>query len=104
LLNNTDPWTEVDGERASLKTTHPSLTDMSVRKALNLLVDRNAVQEHIYGRTGRATPNFLNNPERFASKKTSFEFNIEKAIKLLEDGGWKVGADGVREKDGIKLK
>src|SRR4051812_30333902 len=24
-INNTDPWTEVDGERASLKTKHPSL-------------------------------------------------------------------------------
>ena len=24
-LNNTDPWTEVDGERSSLKTEHPSL-------------------------------------------------------------------------------
>jgi len=103
-VNNTDPWTEVDGERASVKTKHPSLTDMAVRKALNLLVDRKSVQEHIYGRTGRATANFLNNPERFASKKTSFEFNVDKAIKLLDDAGWKPGADGIREKNGVKLK
>ena len=26
-LNNTDPWTEVDGERSSLKTKHPILSD-----------------------------------------------------------------------------
>src|SRR5262249_42581520 len=37
-LNNTDPWTEVDGERSSLKTKHPFLTDPAVRQALNLLV------------------------------------------------------------------
>src|SRR6201994_2938398 len=39
-VNFTDPWTEVDGERASLKTKHPSLSDPAVRQALNLLVDR----------------------------------------------------------------
>src|SRR6185369_13320696 len=30
-LNSTDPWTEVDGERASIKTKHPILTDTAVR-------------------------------------------------------------------------
>ena len=39
-LNSTDPWTEVDGERSSLKTKHPMLTDPAVRQALALLVDR----------------------------------------------------------------
>ncbi|MFX4802004.1 ABC transporter substrate-binding protein, partial [Acinetobacter baumannii] len=29
---------------------------------------------------------------------------MEKASKMLEDAGWKVGADGIREKDGKKLK
>ncbi|MEQ9136399.1 MAG: peptide ABC transporter substrate-binding protein [Thalassobaculum sp.] len=103
-LNNTDPWTEVDGARSDISTKHPSLTDMAVRKALNVLVDRQAVEDHIYGRTGKATANFLNNPERFASKKTSFELNVEKAIKLLDEGGWKPGSDGIREKNGVKLK
>src|SRR6202035_3545937 len=37
LLNNTDPWTEVDGERSSIKTSHSCLTDPAVRNALNLL-------------------------------------------------------------------
>lgn len=103
-LNNTDPWTEVDGERASMKTKHPFLTDPAVRQALNLLVDRQSVQDHIYGRGGIATRNFLNNPKRFRSSKTDFEFNVEKAIKILEDGGWKVGSGGIREKDGKQLK
>ena len=61
-LNYTDPWKEVDGERSSLKTKHPFLTDPAVRQALNLLVDRASVQEQIYGRTGIATANFLNAP------------------------------------------
>jgi peptide/nickel transport system substrate-binding protein len=66
--NQTDPWKEVDGERSSLKTTHPFLTDPAVRQALNLLVDRAGIQEQIYGRLGQVSANFLNAPSRFQSK------------------------------------
>jgi peptide/nickel transport system substrate-binding protein len=103
-LNNTDPWTEVDGERSSLKTKHPFLTDPAVRQALSLLVDRASVQEQIYGRTAITTANFLNAPARFASKNTKWEFNVDKANQVLEQAGWKKGADGIRAKDGKKLK
>ena len=102
--NFTDPWKEVDGERASIKTTHPSLSDPAVRQALNLLVDRASMQEQIYGRTGIATANFLNQPSRFASKSTKWEFNVDKANQILEAAGWKKGSDGIRAKDGKKLK
>jgi peptide/nickel transport system substrate-binding protein len=103
-LNSTDPWTEVDGERSSLKTKHPTLTDPAVRQAMGLLVDRKSVEDHIYGRTGVATANFLNNPERFKSKTMQWEFNIDKASDILEKAGWKKGPDGIRAKDGKKLK
>jgi peptide/nickel transport system substrate-binding protein len=103
-LNSTDPWTEVDGERSSLKTKHPTLTDPAVRQALALLVDKDSVEKYIYGRTGKATANFIDNPERFRSKTTKYEFNIDKANALLDKAGWAKGADGVRAKDGKKLK
>ena len=103
-LNNTDPWTEVDGERSSATTRHPVFSDPAVRRALAMLVDRAAVQKHIYGRTGIATGNFLNNPPRFTSKNTRWEFNVEKANQVLDAAGWKRGPDGVRAKDGRKLK
>ncbi len=102
-LNNTDPWTTVDGERSSSKTKHPFLTDPAVRNAVNLLVDRASVHKYIYGRTGVDTANFVNAPEKFASKSTSYEFNIAKAIQLLDEDGWTPGADGVRQKNGVKL-
>jgi peptide/nickel transport system substrate-binding protein len=104
LLNNTDPWKEVDGERSSLKTKHPFLTEPAVRQAMALLVDKDSVEKHIYGRTGKATANFVNNPSKFRSTTTKYEFNVEKASKLLEDAGWKKGADGIREKGGVKMK
>jgi peptide/nickel transport system substrate-binding protein len=102
-LNNTDPWTEVGGERSSARTKHPLLSDSAVRQALTLLVDRKSVQDYIYGRTGIATGNFLNNPEKYRSKNTNWEFSIEKANQVLEAGGWKRGSDGIRAKDGKKL-
>jgi peptide/nickel transport system substrate-binding protein len=103
-VNFTDPWTEVGGERASAKTKHPSLQYPEVREALSLLVDKDSVQKYIYGRTGIAVANFINYPERFASKNTAYEFNVDKANALLDKAGWKKGADGIREKDGKKLK
>jgi peptide/nickel transport system substrate-binding protein len=103
-LNTTDPWTEVDGERSSIKTKHPTLSDPAVRQALNVLVDRGSVQEEIYGRTGIATANFVNAPARYVSKNTKWEFNVDKANQILDAAGWKRGADGIRAKDGKKLK
>ncbi|WP_426411252.1 peptide ABC transporter substrate-binding protein [Bradyrhizobium ganzhouense] len=103
-VNFTDPNTEIDGERSSLKTKHPILSDPKVRQALALLVDRDSVKKAIYGRAGRTTANYLNGPEEFVSKNTKWEFSVEKASALLDEAGWKTGADGVREKDGKKLK
>ncbi len=56
MLNVTDPWTEVDGERSSVKTKHPTLTDPAVRQAINLLIDRDSVEKFIYGRAARRPP------------------------------------------------
>jgi len=102
--NFTDPWKEVEGERSSPKSKHPFLSDPAVRQALGLLVDRSSVQEQIYGRTGISTANFLNAPERFRSKTTKWEFNVDKANQILDAAGWKRGGDGIREKGGLKLK
>ena len=46
----------------------------------------------------------LTNPEKFRSKTAKYEFNVDKAIDVLEKAGWKKGADGIRAKDGKKLK
>jgi len=103
-LNVTDPSVEVDGERSSIKTKHPLFSDPAVRTAINLLIDRDSVQKYIYGRTGVATANFLNNPKRFRSPNTKYEFNIAKANQILEKAGWKKGSDGIRAKGGKQLK
>ena len=103
-LNTTDPNTEVDGERSSIKTVHPTFSDKAVRQAMALLVDRASVEKFIYGRTGVATGNYLNNPPPYVSKNTPKEFNIDKANAILDKAGWVKGADGIRAKGGKQLK
>ena len=103
-LNAADPWSELDGERSHPKSKHPIFSEAAVREALNYLVDRSSIQQHVYGRTGIVTANFVNAPERFNSKNTSWEFSVDKASRELDAAGWVRGADGVRAKGGRKLK
>jgi len=103
-VNHADPSIEVDGERSSPKSRHPILSDGAVREALTLLLDRKSIQGFVYGRAGVATPNFLNNPARLNSPNIKDEFSIERANAVLDAAGWKRGGDGIRAKDGRKLK
>lgn len=102
--NQSDPWSEVNGERSSPKASHPFLTDQSVRTALSLLVDRVSIQEHLVSRTGRITANFLNAPEQFRSRNVAWEFSIDRANQILDQAGWVRGVDGMRAKESTRLK
>ncbi len=104
LLNSTDPNVEVDGERSSLKTKHPTFSDPAVRQAISLLIDRESVHKYIYGRGGAVTSNVVINPPPDRSPNTHAEFNVEKAIAILDQAGYKPGPDGIRAKDGKQLK
>ena len=103
-LNVTDPNQEVDGERSSIRTTHPAFADPAVLQAMSLLVDRNSIQQFIYGRGGEQTANFLNNPRRFRSENLRTEFSIQKANEVLDAAGWARGRDGIRAKNNVRLR
>lgn len=103
-LNASDPASEVDGERSSPRSRHPQFSDPALRQAMALLLDRQGIQDFVFGRAGTATPNILNNPERFRSPNRRPVFSVEQANALLDGAQWTRGAGGVREKDGRKLK
>jgi peptide/nickel transport system substrate-binding protein len=103
-LNRADPWTEVDGERSSLKAPHPFLVDPLVRQAYNVLLDRRTIAHQLYGAAGQVTSNFLDSPTRFQSPHTRWEFDLQKAAQLLDQAGWRRSNDGVRGKDGRRMK
>jgi len=105
FLNFTDPNKEVDGERSSLKSPHPFFTDLKVRQAFALGCDRDTIIAGIYGRGGVVGVNILEDPPQYRSQspKNKPEFNLAKANALLDEAGWKKGAGGYREKDGVQM-
>ncbi len=101
-FNFSDPNTEVDGQRSQKDTPHPILTDKAVRDAINLAINRTLIAGEFYGDESLATPNILTGIEFFESPNTSWEFDLEKAAQVLEEGGWTLEGD-VRTKDGVEL-
>ncbi len=66
-----------------------------------LASDRQTVADQLYGPAGKATPNILVAPEKFASQNTSFEFNLDKAKQTLDAAGW---TGSPRAKGGVPIK
>jgi len=104
-MNLTDPSADLpEGERSTTAHPHPILSDVNVRKALSMAIDRQALVDVGYGTAGQPTCNVVPAPEAFASDNVDcIKQDMEGAKALLDAAGWKVGADGIREKDGKKL-
>ncbi|NBO21072.1 MAG: peptide ABC transporter substrate-binding protein, partial [Rhodobacteraceae bacterium] len=104
-MNLTDPSPDLaEGERSTPKHAHPILSDIKVRQALSMAIDRQTLVDVGYGTAGRPTCNLVPAPELYASDNTGcLKQDMDGAKALLDEAGWKVGADGIREKDGKKL-
>ncbi|MDV4143880.1 peptide ABC transporter substrate-binding protein [Shimia sp. FJ5] len=105
-MNMTDPSPDLAPDvRATRKAPHPFLTDLNVRKALSMAIDRELLVEIGYGQAGRPTCNLVPGPAVYASDNTEcFTQDIEGAKALLDEAGW-VDSDGngIRDKDGVEL-
>ena len=104
-MNMTDPSADLpEGERSTSKHPHPILSDIKVRTALSMAIDRQILVDVGYGAGGAPTCNIVPAPAMYVSDNTGcLKQDIEGAKALLDAAGWKVGADGIREKDGKKL-
>ncbi|HSF64673.1 MAG TPA: peptide ABC transporter substrate-binding protein [Paracoccaceae bacterium] len=105
-VNMTDPSPSLpEGERSTAKHPHPFLTDLRVRKALSMAIDRELLVEVGYGQAGRATCNLVPAPAIYASDNTDcLVQDLDGARALLEEAGWTdTNGDGIRDKDGKKL-
>ncbi|MBR9843085.1 MAG: peptide ABC transporter substrate-binding protein [Rhodobacteraceae bacterium] len=104
-MNMTDPNPALDADtRATRKAPHPFLTDINVRKALSMAIDRNLLVEIGYGQAGRPTCNLVPGPAVYASDNTDcLTQDIAGANAMLDAAGWVKGSDGVRAKDGVRL-
>ncbi|GAB4492228.1 MAG: peptide ABC transporter substrate-binding protein [Anaerolineales bacterium] len=81
---------------------HPILSDLRVRQAIQYAIDKQLLADTLlFGNVKVGTTVLPSGP--FACPQPPSEFNPEKAKALLEEAGWKVGTDGIREKDGLRL-
>tara|TARA_R110002033_G_scaffold97917_2_gene146339 strand:+ start:1122 stop:2843 length:1722 start_codon:yes stop_codon:yes gene_type:complete len=105
-MNLTNPSPDLPPEtRSTVAEPHPILSDVKVRKALSMAIDRELLTEVGYGKAGAPTCNLVPAPAIYASDNTDcLVQDLEGAKALLEEAGWTdSNGDGVREKDGMKL-
>ena len=104
-MNMTDPSADLpEGERSTAAHPHPILSDIKVRHALSMAIDRQTLVDVGYGAGGAASCNIVPAPAAWASDNTGcIKQDLEGAKKLLDEAGWVAGADGIRAKDGKKL-
>ncbi|TME29698.1 MAG: peptide ABC transporter substrate-binding protein [Chloroflexi bacterium] len=107
LINFADPNSDTGGARAEPTTKHPFFSDLNVRKAFAMAVDRKSIGEQLYGPAGQASCNIVTSPPDVVSKNTGSmdvcKYDIDGANKLLDQAGWAKGADGIREKGGVRM-
>ncbi|TCZ75140.1 ABC transporter substrate-binding protein [Paenibacillus albiflavus] len=84
---------------------HDQLKDKRVRQALTYGLNRQLI--YVDSRQGAATvANIPSSPILWSYTEEGinpYPYDPEKAKTLLNEAGWKVGSDGIREKDGKKL-
>ncbi|WP_159992432.1 peptide ABC transporter substrate-binding protein [Roseomonas sp. 18066] len=89
----------------ALNNALPQFAELAVRQALYLSLDKQTIYRDIY-------PNGVRQPtESFLPKQswaykpdlTPHRYAPDAARALLDEAGWKPGADGIRQKNGVRL-
>ncbi|MDR6868366.1 peptide/nickel transport system substrate-binding protein [Microbacterium resistens] len=81
----------------------PLGSDPAVREAVMLAVDRADIAA-VVGSAGSPAATYLSATTPGASDMGDvMKTDVKKAEEVLDSAGWKLGSDGVREKDGVRL-
>ncbi|WP_031263302.1 ABC transporter substrate-binding protein [Curtobacterium sp. B18] len=90
--------------RLELNSGHGVFRDEAVRKAFIAGAEIDPGIRSLFLGTAKRSYSVLSSVEPYAySDKSLFRYSPTKAEQLLDDAGWKVGSDGIREKDGKQL-
>lgn len=81
-------------------TTRPPLDDVRVRRAIQAAMDPRVMVRA--GRGGEVSMGFFPPPYPF-SLNEPYQHDATLAARLLDEAGWRPGADGIRSKDGKRL-
>jgi peptide/nickel transport system substrate-binding protein len=90
--------------RLELNSGHGVFQDEAVRRAFIAGAEIDPGIQSLFLGTAKRSYSVLSSVEPFAySDKSLFRYQPATAKRLLDDAGWKVGSDGIREKDGKQL-
>ncbi|MBF4614784.1 ABC transporter substrate-binding protein [Curtobacterium sp. VKM Ac-1376] len=90
--------------RLELNSGHGVFRDDAVRRAFIAGAEIDPGLQSLFLGTAKRSSSVLSSAEPLAySEKSRFEYSPAEAEQLLDDAGWKVGSDGIREKDGQQL-
>jgi peptide/nickel transport system substrate-binding protein len=88
----------------SFNVSQPPTNELAVRKAIAHAIDRDAIIESVlFGYAEKARGGVTTTSPFFDESVPMVEYDLEEAGRLLDEAGWVMGADGVRERDGQKL-
>ncbi|MFC3125659.1 ABC transporter substrate-binding protein [Pseudoroseomonas globiformis] len=85
------------------KVDKPVVSDAAVRRAINMAVDKAAINKAVWFGAGEVADAYINPKALDASAEARAEMpklDVEGARKVLDEAGWAMGTDGVRVKDG----
>ncbi len=87
-----------------INDTLPYFQDKRCRQALMYALDRQRIIDDLWNGTAEVAHSTLPSSSiYYKADLKKYEFSPDKAKALLDEAGWKVGADGIREKDGQKF-
>lgn len=83
------------------QTGNDFTSDVRVRRAVNLGIDRQEMIDHVLNGYGSPAYSVCDQLPWY-SEASEVAYDPKEAGKLLDEAGWRMGPDGVREKDGVK--
>jgi peptide/nickel transport system substrate-binding protein len=106
-LKNIDLWVNPSTSYETIAPNHllPMFKDKRMRQALYLAMDKKPMVEKIWLGLAPEAESYVP-PQSWAYNPTikgRHKYDPERAKRLLEEMGWKAGADGIRVKDGTRL-
>ena len=94
--------TSIPGERSQFYMLNENNISINVRKAINSIVDKEAIAKFLEGSTSAVDGPF--NPSAAYGKVGSpAKVDLEAAKKLMEDDGYTLNGNGIYEKDGKEV-
>lgn len=78
-------------------------SDIAIRKALNIAMDRQEIIDDVLNGEGTKATSIADGLPWYNEETSDLkDGDIEKANEILDEAGWKMADDGIREKDGLK--